>query len=153
MPKIELLTEINAPIEKVSDLSRSIDLHMESTKQTGERAIAGKTNGLIGLGETVTWRAKHFGIWQTLTSKIVEFEPPNLFVDEMVSGAFKGFRHEHHFITSGDQTIMKDIFEFESPLGILGRIFNKLILTPYMTKLLVERNKVIKEAAEKQFYS
>jgi len=153
MPKIELLTEINAPIEKVFDLSRSIDLHMESTKQTGERAIAGKTNGLIGLGETVTWRAKHFGIWQTLTSKIVEFEPPNLFVDEMVSGAFKGFRHEHHFITSGDQTIMKDIFEFESPLGILGRIFNKLILTPYMTKLLVERNKVIKEAAEKQFYS
>ena len=153
MPKIELLTEINAPIEKVSDLSRSIDLHMESTKQTGERAIAGKTNGLIGLGETVTWRAKHFGIWQTLTSKIVEFEPPNLFVDEMVSGAFKGFRHEHHFITSGDQTIMKDIFEFESPLGILGRIFNKLILTPYMTKLLVKRNKVIKEAAEKQFYS
>jgi len=153
MPKIELLTEINAPIEKVFDLSRSIDLHMESTKQTGERAIAGKTNGLIGLGETVTWRAKHFGIWQTLTSKIVEFEPPNLFVDEMVSGAFKGFRHEHNFITSGDQTIMKDIFEFESPLGILGRIFNKLILTPYMTKLLVERNKVIKEAAEKQFYS
>jgi len=153
MPKIELLTEINAPIEKVFDLSRSIDLHMESTKQTGERAIAGKTNGLIGLGETVTWRAKHFGIWQTLTSKIVEFEPPNLFVDEMVSGAFKGFRHEHHFITSGDQTIMKDIFEFESPLGILGRIFNKLILTPYMTKLLVKRNKVIKEAAEKQFYS
>jgi len=153
MPKIELLTEINAPIEKVFDLSRSIDLHMESTKQTGERAIAGKTNGLIGLGETVTWRAKHFGIWQTLTSKIVEFEPPNLFVDEMVSGAFKGFRHEHNFITSGDQTIMKDIFEFESPLGILGRIFNKLILTPYMTKLLVKRNKVIKEAAEKQFYS
>ena len=148
MPKIELTTLINAPIEKVFDLSRSIDLHMESTKQTGERAIAGKTSGLIGLGETVTWRAKHFGIWQTLTSKIVEFDRPNLFVDEMVSGAFKSFRHEHRFTSSGDQTIMKDIFEFETPLGILGSIFNKLILTHYMTKLLKERNKVIREAAQ-----
>lgn len=148
MPKIELTTLINAPIEKVFDLSRSIDLHMESTKQTGERAIAGKTSGLIGLGETVTWRAKHFGIWQTLTSKIVEFDRPNLFVDEMVSGAFKSFRHEHRFTSSGDQTIMKDIFEFETPLGILGSIFNKLILTHYMTKLLKERNRVIKEASQ-----
>lgn len=148
MPKIELITSIHAPIEKVFDLSRSIDLHMESTKQTGEQAIAGKTSGLIGLGETVTWRAKHFGIWQTLSSKITEFDRPNLFVDEMVSGAFKSIRHDHHFTAWGDQTIMKDIFEFESPLGILGRIFNKLTLTRYMTKLLKERNRVIKKVAE-----
>ena len=148
MPKIELTTHINAPVEKVFDLSRSIDLHMKSTKQTGEKAIAGKTSGLIELGETVTWRAKHFGIWQTLTSKITEFNRPNLFVDEMVSGAFKSFRHEHHFIASGDQTIMKDVFEFESPMGILGKLFNKLILTGYITKLLKQRNKVVKEAAE-----
>jgi len=148
MPKIELLTEINAPIEKVFDLSRSIDLHMESTKQTGEKAIAGKTSGLIELGETVTWRAKHFGIWQTLTSKITKFTSPNLFVDEMVSGAFKSFRHEHYFTTSDNKTIMKDIFEFESPLGVLGKIFNTLILTRYMTNLLEERNRIIKEVAE-----
>jgi ligand-binding SRPBCC domain-containing protein len=146
--KIELTTHINAPIEKVFDLSRSIDLHMESTKQTGEKAIAGKTSGLIGLGETVTWRAKHFGIWQTLTSKITEFDKPNFFVDEMVQGAFKCIRHEHHFIKANDHTIMKDVFVYESPLGILGRLFNWLILTRYMTKLLKERNRVIKEAAE-----
>jgi len=148
MPKIELVTFINAPIEKVFDLSRSIDLHMESTKQTGEKAIAGRTSGLIELGETVTWQAKHFGISQTLTSKITAFDRPNLFVDEMVSGAFKSFRHEHRVTASGDQTIMRDVFEFESPLGILGSVFNKLILTRYMTKLLEERNRVIKEVAE-----
>ena len=148
MPKIELTTSIHAPIEKVFDLSRSIDLHMESTKQTGEKAIAGKTSGLIGLGETVTWKAKHFGIWQTLTSKITEYDRPNLFVDEMLSGAFKSIHHEHHFTTSGDQTIMKDVSEFESPLSILGKIFNMLILTRYMKRLLLERNRVIKKVAE-----
>ncbi len=69
MTRIELSTHINAPIERCFDLARSIDLHMESTKQTGEQAIAGRTSGLIGLGETVTWRAKHLGVWQTLIFK------------------------------------------------------------------------------------
>ncbi|MDB5136776.1 MAG: hypothetical protein JWP37_3379 [Mucilaginibacter sp.] len=148
MPKIVLLTKINAPIEKCFDLARSIDLHMESTKQTGEKAIAGRTGGLIELGETVTWRAKHFGIWQTLTSKITEFNSPNYFVDEMVKGAFKSFRHEHHFTKVDDRTLMKDVFVFESPLGVLGKLFNFLVLTRYIRWLLVERNRVIKEVAE-----
>jgi len=150
MAKIELITIINAPAEVVFDLSRSIDLHLESTKQTGEKAIAGKTSGLIGLGETVTWRAKHFGIWQNLTSKITEFNRPDFFADEMVSGAFKSFRHEHYFIKENGQTLMKDIFSFESPGGILGRLFNWLILKRYMTDLLSERNRVIKAHAENQ---
>ena len=148
MPTIELFTQINAPIEIVFDLSRSIDLHMESTKQTGERAIAGHTSGLIELNENVTWRAKHFGIWQNLTSKITEYKYPDYFVDEMVSGTFKSFRHEHHFSTIDGQTLMKDLFVFESPFGLFGKFFNWLVLKKYMTGLLVERNRVIKEAAE-----
>ena len=149
MPTIELFTQINAPIEIVFDLSRSIDLHMESTKQTGERAIAGRTSGLIGLGETVTWRAKHFGIWQNLTSKITEYKYPDYFVDEMASGAFKSFRHEHHFSSADRGTLMKDVFVFESPFGLLGRFFNWLVLKKYMRDLLTERNRVIKKKAEK----
>jgi ligand-binding SRPBCC domain-containing protein len=148
MPKIELCTKINAPIENVFDLARSIDLHMESTRWTGEKAIAGKTSGLIELGESVTWLARHFRIWQTLTSKITEFDRPNYFVDEMTQGSFQSIRHEHHFSESNGKTLMKDEFVFESPLGILGSFFNWLVLTHYMTKLLEERNRVIKTTAE-----
>jgi ligand-binding SRPBCC domain-containing protein len=148
MPRIELSTVINAPIERCFDLSRSIDLHMESTKATGEHAIAGRTSGLIELAETVTWRAKHLGIWQNLTSKISRFEYPNYFTDEIVSGAFKSFRHDHLFSFVDGQTIMKDVFDFESPLGVLGKLANALFLTSYMRKLLITRNQVIKHAAE-----
>jgi len=148
MATIILDTIINASIENVFDLSRSIDLHMESTKQTGEQAIAGRTSGLIALGETVTWRAKHFGIWQNLTSKITDYNYPTFFADEMVSGAFKSFRHEHCFSVVENGTLMRDKFIFESPLGVSGKLFNWLILTRYMTKLLLERNRVIKLAAE-----
>jgi ligand-binding SRPBCC domain-containing protein len=145
---IELSTHINAPIQRCFDLARSIDLHMESTKQTGEKAIAGRTNGLIGLGETVTWRAKHLGVWQTLTSKITEFEYPNHFTDEMVDGAFKSIRHEHCFYAINNETVMKDIFIFEAPMGWLGRLANFIFLGRYMEKLLKKRNRVIKQVAE-----
>ena len=56
--------------------------------------------------------------------------------------------HEHKFEKVGDKVIMKDIFEFHSPFGILGKVFNKLVLTEYMKKSLMDRNQIIKEFAE-----
>jgi ligand-binding SRPBCC domain-containing protein len=149
MPVIELFTTINAPVERCFDMARSIDVHVESTRHTGEQAIAGRTSGLIELGETVTWRAKHFGVWQILSSKVTEFNYPSFFADEMVKGAFRSFRHEHYFTGESRQTVMRDVFVFESPLGWLGKLTNALFLTKYMTDLLVKRNLVIKEVAEK----
>ncbi|KYG72226.1 ligand-binding SRPBCC domain-containing protein [Roseivirga ehrenbergii] len=148
MPIITIKTIINAPAQRCFDLSRSIDLHQISTIETKERAIAGKTSGLIGLNETVTWQAKHFGITQKLTSKITAFDSPSYFVDEMVSGAFKAFRHEHFFEMIHDQTEMTDRFDYTSPLGIIGKLFDNIVLEKYMFSLLYKRNQVIKEFAE-----
>ena len=97
MELITLHTFINADINTCFDLAPNIDFHQESLKHSNEKAISGKTSGLIKLGESVTWEAKHFGFAQILTSKITEFDTPNYFVDEMVSGAFKSFKHEHTF--------------------------------------------------------
>ena len=150
MPIITLETRIKASKEVVFDLARSIDLHQLSTAKTKEEAIAGRTTGLMELGEEVTWRAKHFGIYQRLTSKMTELEMHGHFVDEMKKGIFKGFRHEHQFKQDGDETIMIDIFDYTSPLGILGKTADKLFLEKYMTRFLKERNAVIKLYAEKE---
>lgn len=148
MPVIELTTVIHAPIERCFDLARSIDLHKLSTGDTEEEAIAGVTSGLIGEGQQVTWKAKHFGVTQRLTSKITLFEYPYHFRDEMLKGAFKMIRHDHLFSKDGDHTVMKDIFVFKSPGGVFGMLFNKLILTRYLRTMLVSRNAMIKEVAE-----
>lgn len=148
MPTIQLQTKIKANIQTCFDLSRSIDLHKISTANTNEKAIAGVTTGLINLGETVTWQATHFGITQKLTSKITAYNRPFHFRDEQVKGIFASIIHDHYFDTDGDAVIMKDTFTYESPYGILGRLFNKLILTKYLTKLLAQRNNIIKEFAE-----
>lgn len=148
MPLIDLTTEIQAPIERCFDLARSIELHKLSTRGTEEEAIAGVTAGLIGDGQEVTWRAKHFGVTQTLTSKITAFEYPVHFRDEMTEGVFEMICHDHIFERSGNKTIMRDKFQFESPGGVFGMIFNKVMLETYLRNLLMRRNQVIKEVAE-----
>ena len=148
MPVIKLTTSIAAPIERVFDLSRSIDLHTRSASGTGERAIAGVTSGLIGLGQEVTWRARHFGVWQSLTVRITSYQRPIHFGDTMLRGAFRRMEHHHDFESSSGATIMRDVFTYESPLGILGRLADFLFLERYMRSFLIERNRIIKSTAE-----
>jgi ligand-binding SRPBCC domain-containing protein len=148
VPVIDITTRIHAPIQRVFDLARSVDFHTASTAHTGERAVAGVMGGLMALGQEVTWRARHFGIWQNLTSRITAFEPPTHFRDSLVRGAFRRFDHDHFFSQQGDITLMRDVFDYDSPFGVLGRVADRLFLKLYMKQLLVSRNAVIKVAAE-----
>ena len=148
MPIIKIEMKIDAPIQRVFDLARCIDLHTESMSNSKEKAVAGKTKGLINKDETVTWEAIHFGIEQKLTSKITIFERPHRFRDSMVKGTFKRFDHDHFFETKNSQTIMKDVFDYDSPLGFLGNIADALFLENYMTELLESRSALIKTVAE-----
>jgi ligand-binding SRPBCC domain-containing protein len=150
MPTIQLTTFVAAPTQRVFDLARSIDLHRKSMAHTEEEAIAGTTSGLIGLDETVTWKARHLRKMRVLKSKITAMDPPMSFTDEMVSGDFKSLRHEHHFKTIANGTLLIDIFSYEAPYGGLGRLADRLFLTRYMKGLLEARNKTIKEYAESE---
>lgn len=112
-------------------------------------ATDGVTSGLIGLGERVTWRAKHFGVWHTLTSEIMALDRPTYFQDVMLRGAFRWMKHNHHFReVSESETEMKDVFCFAAPVPVVGSIVEKLVLRKYMSDLLHERNLVVKKIAE-----
>ena len=148
MPTIELHTHIDAPQDRVFDLARSIDAHMASTGRSGEEAVAGRTSGLIECGETVTWRATHFLVRQTLTVRITAMERPYRFTDEMTDGAFAAMKHTHTFVPEGNGTIMIDEFTFQAPWGLLGRLAERCFLTAYMRKFLQQRAHVLKSIAE-----
>ena len=148
MTVIDLVTDIDAPIERVFDLARDLDLHARSMAHTGERAVAGRTTGLAEVGDTVTWQARHFGRWWSLTSRITSVEAPVRFEDVQERGPFACFRHEHRFERRGDGTRMHDHWEHRSPLGALGRMVDALILGRYMRALLVRRNDALKREAE-----
>lgn len=149
MPRIQLTTEIAAPIERVFDLSRDIGVHQQSQAGNRETAVAGRTSGLIELGEEVTWEAVHFGVRQRLTSRIVAMRRPAHFRDSMVAGAFRRLDHDHFFEEGpGGRTLMTDVLDYASPLGPLGRLVDALFLERYMRRLLEDRNKVIRRLAQ-----
>jgi ligand-binding SRPBCC domain-containing protein len=148
MPKILLETFISASVELCFDLSRNVDVHMNSTSGSSERAIAGVTRGMMEFDDTVTWEAIHFGFRQRLTSRIVAFDRPRLFIDEMQEGAFKRWRHTHLFESRESGTLMIDEVDYSSPFGILGKMVDAIFLKNYMTRFLIKRNDYIKQVAE-----
>jgi ligand-binding SRPBCC domain-containing protein len=150
MADIHLETFIAAPPEVCFDLERDVDVHQASTSGTQEKAVAGVTKGRMRLGDEVTWEARQFGFKFSMTSKIVAFDRPSGFSDEMLRGPFHHWRHDHGFSSVNGGTLMVDDVEFSSPLGPLGRLVDAVVLSRHMYKLLSERNDTIRRLAEQQ---
>ena len=148
MPTIILETLISASAEVCFDLMRDIRIHTETTGKTNEKAVAGVTDGKIGLGQTVTFEGTHFGLRQRLTVKVVEFDRPRRFVDALIEGRFKSFVHVHEFESRDGRTLMRDTLIWESPFGIFGSIVDKLLLERHLTRLVSRRNARLKAIAE-----
>ena len=151
MMQMEETTVIHAPVGRCFDLSRSVEVHLLANVHSGEQTVAagGVTSGLVGLGDEVMWRAKHFGVWQNLTSRTTALVAPFYFQVTMVRGIFQAMQAEHLFREVGaGVTEMRDVFSVAAPLGLLGLMAEGLFLRRYMLGLLRERNAVIKRVAE-----
>lgn len=148
MSIIRVEIDINAPPSVCFDLARSVDAHVESARATGEKAVGGVTSGLLNLGDEVTWRARHFGMTQDLTSRITAFDRPKHFRDEMVRGAFRRLVHDHYFEPTPNGTRMVDVFDFTAPLALLGSLADRFVLHAYLKRFLESRAVALKRLAE-----
>lgn len=136
----ETVTVVPATLEEVFDRSLDVDFHQDSMAHSSEEAIGGVRSGVMTLGDTVTWRARHFGIWWTMTSEITAFERPHRFIDEQRRGPFRSFWHEHRFEPHDAGTLMTDRVRFEAPLGPLGRVAETAVLGRHLRQLIELRN-------------
>lgn len=135
-----LITDLPASSERAFDLSLDVAFHVRSMAAYDERVVSGPVDRLLTLGDEVTWKARHFGLPFTMTSRIVEMERPTWFVDEQLSGPFAAFRHEHRFEANGDGTRMYDAVALSAPLGPLGDIAERTFLTRRLRSLIMVRN-------------
>ena len=143
METIRVATWINAPVERCFLLSLSIDLHVASVRVTRKKVKGRVSTGLIGEGETVTFRGRPFGVLGH-SSRIDQMRPYSYFRDVMIAGPFRHFVHEHHFAAMDDGTRIRDEIRFSSRWGPLGRILARKRLKAF----LMERGAVIKRVAE-----
>ena len=149
MTKIEVTTQIKAPRQVCFDLSLSIDIELQAASTQQIKAIAGVTSGVMRGGDTVTWKARQFGVWLTHTTVISGYDPPSFFQDSMLDGVFDYFAHDHFFTNiASDRTEMRDELSFGMPLLMLGRISEQLLVKRRLMRMLQNRNQIIKKLAE-----
>ncbi|MEX2973190.1 SRPBCC family protein [Streptomyces sp. C184] len=141
MQHFEVITAVAAPPDQVFAVCLDVEAHTRSMADSSERAVDGKTRGELSLGDTVTFQARHLGLTWRLKARITSYDRPRCFVDEQESGPFKRWRHAHHFEPDGaGGTIMRDVIDFAAPLGPVGRIVDRLLLSRYMPHLIRLRN-------------
>jgi len=143
MVSIRVETIITAPPARCFDLARSVSTHELTTKWSRERVVSRHDTDLLELGD--------FWLRQRLTSVVIEFDRPRFFSDRMTHGAFKSLSHTHQFFKSpGGGTRMVDILEFESPFGLIGRLFDRFVLRAYMERFIRRKGIALKSIAEQQ---
>ena len=148
--KLVIETVIHAPVERCFDMARDVAAHVESAAFSGEKLVPpGKLEGTLGLGDLVAFEGRHFGVRQRFVARITEVTPPRRFVDEMVSGTFRRLRHEHEFIMHAEGTLMRDVLEWESPLGIIGRIADALFVRKHMEWFVRTKQENLKRIIER----
>lgn len=148
--KLVVETVIHAPVERCFDMARDVAAHVESAAFSGEKLVPpGKLEGTLGLGDLVAFEGRHFGLRQRFVARITEVTPPRRFVDEMVSGAFRWLRHEHEFVMHAEGTLMRDVLEWESPLGFIGRIADALFVRRHMEWFVRTKQENLKRIIER----
>jgi ligand-binding SRPBCC domain-containing protein len=149
MTKIEFNTHIKAPIERCFDLSRSIDFHKVSISPVfKEESVAGCTTGLIGHNQRTLMQSKLWGFQFSTELKIVKFNPPYFLSYEIADSNFHSIIHDYYFYDIGDETAMVNHFYYKLKLGVLGEIANLLILEKYLTRIITQRNDLLRDYAE-----
>ena len=122
------LGRLTPPWEKVSVESggRSI--------QVGSRVVLVTKLGPIPL----RWVAEH-----------IEYDPPHRFADRQVSGPFARWVHHHEFLDDGQGgTILRDVVDYDPPLGALGRLVGGAFIEAKLTRMFDFRHEATREIVE-----
>jgi ligand-binding SRPBCC domain-containing protein len=105
-----------------------------------------RTSGVMARGEMVRWSLRLWGLLPVRhTSKIVQLVEDDgsggaMFVDQMTTGVFSAYRHEHRYRREGAGTSMLDDVSWRSPGGPVGALADKLFVRRVMQRLIDDRN-------------
>jgi ligand-binding SRPBCC domain-containing protein len=150
MPKIHLTSFIQAPVDRVFNLSRHLVLRKKSLMAPKEQLMSSSAENLVQQGETITFRAKHLGKTREVTARVTELTQPLHFTEEQVRGDLKSYRHEFHFKPADNGTILIDILEYEGPRDMLGSLASAFFLRKYLESIVRRQHQLLREYAESE---
>jgi ligand-binding SRPBCC domain-containing protein len=148
MAQIIIETIIEAPAATCFSLIRDEGVRFEAAFFRAADIKHQFDRGTVEMGQVVTFKEKLLGFDQTLTLQVVELEPARRFLDEMIDGPFREFRHLHEFNDSRRKTLMRDTLDWTLPFGILGTLADKLFVERHLRGIVTRRNERLRSLAE-----
>jgi uncharacterized protein len=79
--------------------------------------------------------------WRT---RITTWEPGRRFADLQEKGPYRFWWHEHTFQADGPRTVMEDRVYYTPPLGLFGRLANRVFIRSTLRKIFQYRGDVIR---------
>ena len=164
---------VHAPLDRLWALSTRVELVKETL---GMHLVGGTTSGSVSDGSRVVWKGWKFGLPTEHHTLITGYSAPQdvdffdspesvalhaetsgqrvaWFQDSQERGRFAFFQHDHWLRerTGSDghpETVLEDEVHFRLPFGPLGRIVSRLILVPYVRRLVKRRFRSLATLAE-----
>ncbi|HVY26846.1 MAG TPA: SRPBCC family protein [Polyangiaceae bacterium] len=98
-------------------------------------------------GQFIEYRIGLGGVPMNWLTEISEWQPPERFVDEQLRGPYRYWHHTHEFHeASGGTTLMRDVVEYELPLGPLGRLAHAVLVRRTLQRIFDYRQQAVQAA-------
>jgi ligand-binding SRPBCC domain-containing protein len=94
-------------------------------------------------GQFIEYRIRLGGVPMNWLTEISEWAPPERFVDEQLRGPYRYWHHAHEFQEVSGGTLMRDVVEYELPLGPLGRLAHAALVRRTLQRIFDYRRQVV----------
>lgn len=96
-------------------------------------------------GAIIDYALRLYGVSLKWKTRIEAFSPESHFVDFQLRGPYRYWHHLHEFETVAGGTRMRDVVDYQLPLGPLGNVAHALFVRRSLERIFAYRRQAIGE--------
>jgi ligand-binding SRPBCC domain-containing protein len=100
----------------------------------------------MAAGTLIDYELRLYGLPLRWRTRISSFEPESSFSDLQLRGPYRRWLHRHEFRGAPGGTEMRDVVEYELPLGALGRLAHAVLVRRALERIFDHRREAIAAA-------
>jgi hypothetical protein len=100
-------------------------------------------------GAVIDYRLRLHGVPIKWRTRIESFEPERSFTDVQLVGPYRRWRHRHYFLDVAGGTEVRDVVDYEMPLGPIGGWARRVFVAGALDRIFDFRRRAVAEILER----
>jgi ligand-binding SRPBCC domain-containing protein len=96
-------------------------------------------------GTVIDYRLRLHGVPLRWRTRIETFEPERSFTDVQLAGPYRRWRHRHEFVEVAGGTEVRDVVDYEMPLGPIGWWARRVFVARSLDRIFDFRRRAVAE--------